>query len=105
MHLIEIRYEYNQNEKSFEIKELKRKKSVKTHERYIKGLLHYERLNAIFSWSDENEDYICISNDYNLNLMNVIRTEKNICIKEILVSKYDLIFIRYYEKLLEQITN
>ena len=26
MHLIEIRYEYNQNEKSFEIKELKRKK-------------------------------------------------------------------------------
>ena len=99
LHLLEIKFDYNQGQKNYEIKKIKIKNSVKVHEGSITGLLHCERLNVIFSWSDENEDYICISNDYNLNLMNVIKTEKNICIKEILVSKYDLIFIRYYEKL------
>ena len=99
LHLIEIRYEYNQNEKSFEIKELKRKKSVKTHERYIKGLLHYERLNAIFSWSDENDGYICINNDYTLDFLNIIKLGRNKEIDEIKISKYDLIFVSYYDKL------
>ena len=96
LHLIEI--EFNLNEKLYEIKKIKIKKSVKVHERFIKGLLHDERLNIIFSWSDENENYIAMNNDYNLNLINIIKLEKDIYIKEILVSKYDLIYINSFDK-------
>ena len=33
-----------------------------------------------------------------MNLINIIKIEKNVFVSEILVSKYDLIYISYYEK-------
>ena len=98
LHLIEFIIDYNHNNKSYEIKNIKIKKTIKVHEGIINGLLYNERLNVIFSWSNENEDYICINNDYDLNLMNVIKTENDFCVKEIVVSKYDLIYISCYGK-------
>jgi len=98
LHLVELKLEFNQGQKIYEIKNIKIKNFIKVHEGNVAGLLHCERLNVVFSWSDENGDYICINNDYNLKLMNVIKTEKEICIKEILVSKYDLVYISYFEK-------
>ena len=98
MHLVEIYCEFELNQKNNEINNIKIKNSVKVHEGIVSGLLHNERLNVIFSWSDENEDYICINNDYDLNLINIINIGKEICIKVILVSKYDLIYISCYEK-------
>ena len=98
LHLIEINFDINHNQKSYEINNIKIKNSAKVHEKNINGLLYNERLNVIISWSDENDDYICINNDYNLNLINIIKLEKDLLIKEILVSKYDLIYISCYEK-------
>ena len=98
LHLVEINFESELNQKNNEINNIKIKNSVKVHEGIVSGLLHNERLNIVFSWSDENEDYICINNDYDLNLINIINIGKEICIKEILVSKYDLIYISCYEK-------
>ena len=97
LHLIEI--EIIQNEKICEIKNIKIKKTSKVHEGYIKGLLHNERLNIVFSWSDEHEDYICLNNDYSLSLINLIKIEKNNTIRELLVSKYDLIYVSCYNKI------
>ena len=97
LHLIEI--DFNQNEKICEIKNIKIKKTAKTNEGCITGLLHNERLNIIISWCKENEDYISLNNDYDLKLMNIIRIEKNNIINEVLVSKYDLIFISTYDKI------
>ena len=98
LHLIEIIFEFNQNKKLYEIKNIKIKKSVKANEGRINGLLHNKRLNIIISWSEENEDYFCINNDYNLNIINIIKAQREICIKEIVVSKYDLIYISCYKK-------
>ena len=97
LHLIEIKIELNQNQ-IYEIKNIKIKKSAKVHEGKIIGLLYNERLNIIISWSDENYDYISINNDYDFNFLNIINIQKGICIKEILVSKYDLIYISCYNK-------
>ena len=93
LHLIEIHYEYNHYERTYEILNINLKKSIKIFESYIKGLLHIERLNIIISWSDENEKFISINNDYSLEVLNIIKFENKIDIQEILVSKYDLIFI------------
>ena len=93
LHLIEIKYDYNQSEKSYDIKGIKLKKTVKAHERYIKGLLHNERLNIIFSWSDDKEGYLCMNNDYSLDFINIINFGRKSEIKEILVSKYNLLFL------------
>ena len=98
LHLVEINFDFNQKQKIHEIKNIKIKKSTKVHEGSIIGLSHIQRLNVIISWSDENEDCICINNDYDLNLMNLIKIGKEIEIKEVLVSKYDLIYISCYEK-------
>ena len=91
--MIEIKYDYNQSEKSYDIKGIKLKKTVKAHERYIKGLLHNERLNIIFSWSDDKEGYLCMNNDYSLDFINIINFGRKNEIKEILVSKYNLLFL------------
>ena len=93
LHLIELKYDFNLIEKNYEIKGIKIKKSVKAHERYIKGLLHNERLNIIFSWSDEKEGYLCMNNDYSLDFINIINIGINNDINEILVSKYNLLFL------------
>ena len=96
LHLIEIFYEYNHYEKT-EIVNIFIKKSIKIFDSYIKGILHNERLNIIFSWSDENERFISINNDYSLDVINIIKFKNRIDVKEILVSKYDLIFISCYD--------
>ena len=96
LHLIEIIFDLNQ--KIYDIKNIKIKNSVKVHEGRINGLLYNERLNIIISWSDENDNYISINNDYDLNFINIIKIQNDICIKDILVSKYDLIYISFYEK-------
>ena len=93
LHLIEILLNYNHYERIYEIKNIFVKKSMKIFDSYIKGLLHIERLNTIISWSDENEKFISINNDYSLEVLNIIKFKKKIDIQEILVSKYDLIFI------------
>ena len=97
LHLIEIFYDYNHHEKSYEIVNIFLKKSIKIFDSYIKGILHNERLNVIFSWSDENEKFISINNDYSLEVINIIKFKNRIDVKEILVSKYDLIFISCYD--------
>ena len=93
LHLIEIYYDYNHYERSYEILNIFIKKSVKIFESYVKGLLHIERLNTIISWSDGNEKFISINNDYSLEVLNTIKFAKKIDIQEVLVSKYDLIYI------------
>ena len=97
VHVIEIQYDFDNKEKSYEIKNIFRKKSIKTHNNYIKGLFYDERLNLIFSWSDDN--FISINNDYSLDFMNIITIEKNNVIREILVSKYDLIYISCHNEI------
>ena len=100
LHLIEIKFGYNQNQ-IYEIKDINLKKSIRIHEGRISGLLYNERLNIIISWSDENGNYICINNDLDLNFINIIKTEINIFIREIVVSKYDLLYISCYDKRLK----
>ena len=97
LHLMEIIFDFNKN-KIYEIKNIMVKKSVKVQEGRINGLLYNERLNIIISWSDENDNYISINNDYDLNFINIIKIKEDICIKEILVSKYDLIYISCYKR-------
>ena len=96
LHLVEIKYELNQSDKTYDIKNVKIKNSVKTHKRLIKGLCYDERLNIIISWSDQYENFISINNDYSLDFLNIINIGENNDIKEILISKYDLIFISCY---------
>ena len=97
LHLLEIKFDYNHNEKIYEIKNIKIKKSEKVHDSSIKGLLHSEKLNIIFSWNDE-DDYICMNNDYNLKFINIIKIKKGYCIKDILLSKYDLLYVTCYNE-------
>ena len=97
LHLVEIFYDFNHSEKAYEIKNILIKKTVKAQNKYIKGLYYDERLNLIFSWSDDN--FISINNDYSLDFMNIMTIGKNNIIKEILVSKYDLIYISCYNRI------
>ena len=97
LHLLKIKFDFNHNEKIYEIKEIKITKSEKIHDKSIKGLLHSERLNIIFSWNDE-DNYICLNNDYDLKFINIIKIDKDKCIKDILLSKYDLLYITCYNK-------
>ena len=93
LHIMVIEYEINQN-KSYEIKTVKIKQSIKAQNSLIKGITYNERLNIIISWSDEG--VISINNDYSLSFLNIIDLGNNIEIKEILISKYDLLIINCY---------
>ena len=95
LNLLEIQLDFNHNDKSIEIKSVEIKQSIKAHRSFIKGILHNERLNIIISWSDEG--VISINNDYSFNFLNIIDIGKNFEIKEILVSKYDLLIINHYD--------
>ena len=91
LHLMEIEYDFIQNDKSYEIKSVKIIKSVKAHSSLITGIIYNERLNIIISWSDEG--VISINNDYSFNFLNIIDLGTNIKINEIFISKNDLLFI------------
>jgi len=96
LHLIKIEYEFIEKEKSYEIKSVSLIKSVRAHRSFIKGILYNERLNIIISWS--NEGIISINNDYSFNFLNIIDIGDNYDIREILLSKYDLLCINCYKK-------
>ena len=66
-------------------------KSVKAHRSLIKGIVYNERLNIIISWSEEG--VISINNDYSFDFLNIIDLGNIYDIKEILISKYDLICV------------
>ena len=94
LHLMEIEYEFNQNEKNFQIKYVQIRKSIKAHRSLIKGITYNERLNIIVTWSDEG--LISINNDYSFNFLNIIDLGKNLDIKEILINKYDILVVSAY---------
>ena len=96
LHLIKIEYEFIEKEKSYEIKSVSLIKSVKAHRSLIKGIIYNERLNIVISWS--NEGIISINNDYSFTFLNIIDIGENYDIKEILLSKYDLLCINCYKK-------
>ena len=96
LHLIKIEYEFIEKEKIYEIKSVSLIKSVKAHDSFIKGIIYNERLNIIISWS--NKGIISINNDYSFNFLNIIDLGENYDIKEILISKYDLLCINCYKK-------
>ena len=96
LHLMEIEYDVNQNEKFYEIKSVIIKKSTKTQNSYIKGINYNERLNIIITWSDKG--VISINNVYSFAFLNIIDLGNNIEIKEILINKYDLLIVSYNEE-------
>ena len=95
LHIMKIKTILNQNEKYNEIISLKIIKSIKVHNSWIKGIVHNERLNIIISWIDEG--IITINNDYSLIFLNIIELGKNYEIKDIIISKYDLLYISCFD--------
>ena len=70
-------------------------KSVKAQSSLIKGIIYNEKLNNIISWSDEG--VISIINDYSFKFLNIIDIGKNYDIKELFISKYDLLYVNCYD--------
>ena len=75
-------------------------KSVRTHTTFIKGIIYNERLNIIISWN--NEGTICIINDYSLVVLNIIELGKDFDINDILITKYDLIYVNCFNRVSKQ---
>ena len=94
LHLMEIKLEFSFYDKSHSIKSVQIKKSIKAHRSLIKGIIYNEKLNIIISWSDEG--IISINNDYSFNFLNIINLKSNLDIKEILISKYNIIIVNAY---------
>ena len=95
LHIMKIKTILNPNEKYNEIISLKIIKSIKVHNSWIKGIVHNERLNIIISWSDEG--IITINNDYSLSFLNIIELGKNYEIKDIIISKFDLLYVSCFD--------
>ena len=91
LHLMEIKLEFYTYDKTYSIKSVEIKKSIKSHKSLIKGIIYNERLNIIISWSDEG--IISIHNDYSFNFLNIINLKSNLDIKEILISNYNIIIV------------
>ena len=91
LHIIQIEYETSTNDKLNDIKIVKIIKSIKAHCSMIKGITYDERLNIIISWSDEG--VININNDYSLDYLNIIELGDKYEIKEILISKYNILIV------------
>ena len=94
LHLMKIEIKQIQNEKNFGIN-VDILKSVKAQSSLIKGLIYNEKLNTIISWN--NEGVISIINDYSFTFLNIIDLGKNYDIKEIFISKYDLLYVNCYD--------
>ena len=90
LNLMKIDYESIEKD-NYKINSVSILKSVKAHRSLIKGIVHNERLNIIISWSEEG--VISINNDYSFDFLNIIDLGNIYDIKEILISKYDLICV------------
>ena len=90
INIMHLEYKLNQNDKYEEIT-AKVIKSFKAQRTLIKGIIHDNRLNIIISWSSEG--VISINNDYSFYFLNIIDLGKNYDIKDIFISKFDLIYI------------
>ena len=96
LHIMEIEYDSQQNDKHFFVKSIQISQSIKAHNSLIRGIIYSEKLNIVISWSDEG--VISINNDYSLNFLNIIDLGTNLEIKEILLSKYDILIINAINK-------
>ena len=94
LHLLKIDYEKNNDKRDFQINSISIIKSIKAHLGYIKGIIYDKRLNIILSWCDDG--IISINNAYSLTCLNIINIGKKNNIKEIKISKYNLIFVSCY---------
>ena len=94
LYLLEIEYILNHPDKS-EIKSIQIINSVKAQNSLIKGIVYNEKLNIIITWNDEG--VISIINDYSFNFLNIIDLGINYDIREILISKYDLLYVNCYD--------
>jgi len=92
LNLMKIDYEID-NQKQNNLNEIKLKliKSIKAHNSLIQGILYVKRLNIIISYSEEGQ--ITINNAFDFNIINIIQLGKDFYIKDIKISKYDLIYI------------
>jgi len=92
LNLMKIEYEIN-NQKQNNLNEIKLKliKSIKVHNSLINGILYVKRLNIIISYSEEGQ--ITINNAFDFNIINIIQLGKDFYIKNVKISKYDLIYI------------
>ena len=61
------------------------------HNSLINGILYVKRLNIIISYSEEGQ--ITINNAFDFNIINIIQLGKDFYIKNVKISKYDLIYI------------
>ena len=94
LYLLEIECILNNNDKVYEIKSIQIIQSVKAQNSLIKGIIYNEKLNIIISWNDKG--VISIINDYSFNFLNIIDLGNYCNIKKILISKYDLLYVNYY---------
>ena len=88
--LIQIEYEIN-NKKQINLINIKPTQKIKAHNSLIKNISFIERLNIIISFSEEGQ--ITINNARDFNIINIIELGDNVCIKDIKISEYDLIYI------------
>ena len=90
LNLMKIDYKINTNNQ-MELDKIKILKNIKVHNSIIQGILFVKRLNIIISYSQEGQ--IAINNAFDLNVLNIIELGNEFYIKEIKISKYDLIYI------------
>ena len=95
LNLMEIEYEITNKNKIEKIKP-KLLKNIKAHNSLIQGILYVKRLNIIISYSEEGQ--ITINNAFDFNVLNIINLGEEYYIKDIKISKYDLIYIYYTDK-------
>ena len=95
LNLMEIEYEITNKNKIEKIK-IKLLKTIKAHNSLIQGILYVKRLNIIISYSEEGQ--ITINNAFDFNVLNIINLGEKYYIKDIKISKYDLIYIYYTDK-------
>ena len=105
LNLVKIDYVIdNQKQNNLNETKLKLLKSIKAHNSLIQGILYVKRLNIIISYSEEGQ--ITINNAFDFNIINIINLGKDFYIKDIKISKYDLIYVyctNYQNEKLNQI--
>ena len=90
LNLMNIEYKII-NKKHMELEKQKITKTIKAHNSLIQGILYNKRLNIIISYSEEGQ--IAINNAFDFTTLNIIELGDDFDIREIKVSKYDLIYI------------
>ena len=95
INLVHIDYEIN-NKKQMNLKKTKIEKNIKAHNTAVQGILYEKRLNIIIFYSLEGQ--IMINNAFDFNVINIIDIGIEFYIKDIKMSKYDLIYIYCTDK-------